>query len=140
MRVRIRGRLRVAGLVVALIGVGGCASYTAPKSDVVSWDALRDSRFLEGASQQTGEFTGTLLSLPCDLKRGPNSRIQCEEGTRRPALLIPGDTTLHPLLATEASVRDKLISPALVGKRVLVDGILFPELKAILVSGIQLAQ
>jgi hypothetical protein len=136
MRATSKGR--VVGLLL-LIGAGGCASSDLPKSAAIPMDALTDSRDLEGASQQSGDYVGTLVLLPCSLQKGADNRMHCVAGTRRPALMIAGDSVVHPLKAAEPAVESKLTAPQLVGKKVLVNGTLFVELKVIFVNDIHLA-
>jgi len=104
----------------------------------VPWDALKDSQDLIGASQQTGDYTGKLVLLPCTLMRGETGKMQCDQSGHRPGLMVDGDPVVHPLIAGDAAIRQKLQSPQLQGKRVRVTGILYPDIKAIFVGDITL--
>jgi hypothetical protein len=132
--IRPRGMTVLAALSL-LLGVG-CGS-SVPKTAAVPWDALTDSQDLVGASQQTSDYVGTLVLLPCTPMRGEKG-MQCDPSGRRPGLMIPGDNVVHVLVAGDTTVRQKLESPKYQGKQVLVTGILHPTLKAIVVGNIDL--
>jgi hypothetical protein len=138
--IRLRGT-RMLPTLGLLVLVTSCASSelksaALPKSAIVPWDALTDSDYLQGASEQSGDYVGKLVSLPCTPVRAETGTIQCDASGRRPGLVIPGDATVHVLVSGDPAVRQKLDSPQLQGKQVLVTGIRFASLKAIVVSGV----
>jgi len=134
---RVRAAAIGNALSLAVLAMG-CGSSSGPKSAAVPWDALHDSSFLIGSSQQTGDYVGRLVSLPCTLQKSDADKMQCDASGRRPALVVTNDSVVHPLLANELSIRQKLESPQYQGKQVRVTGILYPDLKAIFVGDITL--
>jgi hypothetical protein len=132
MGARTLYRLRMV-MVLAVSLTSACAKM--PQTAAVPWDALTDSGDMAGASQETGTFTGTLVLLPCTLTKR-QAQLECDASGRRPGMLVSNDTTVHPLLVSNAAMRQKLEALAQSGQRVRVDGILYPSLKAIFVNDV----
>jgi len=135
MRHRHRGPATAFLLTMLLASLAGCGANVAAAPDAGTVDALTDSEYLEGVSQQTGEYLGTLVVLPCSVKGGAAGPA-CDGSGRRFGLLIDGDTTVHRLVAGDAPARAQLDGGTFIGRRVRVRGVFYPTLDLIRVSEI----
>ena len=135
MRQGRRGIRITLPLAILLAGLAGCGTSVVQSPDAGSWDALTDSEDLQGVSQQSGEYFGTLVQLPCTLKGGSGTPA-CDGSVRRFGLHVDGDANIHPLIAGDAKVRAQLEAGTFTGKHVRVLGVFYPSLDAIRVREI----
>jgi hypothetical protein len=98
---------------------------------------LRTATFFSGGLARTGTFPGKLVCLSCDVNPSTAAKTQCEKSGHRHALAIDGDPLLHPLLVTDETILARVNSNELHGSDVIVTGVYYPAVGAILVSGVE---
>lgn len=136
MRQRLRGPMTAIWMCSALVCSAGCGANVTAVPNPGTVDALTDSQYLEGVSQQTGEYIGTLVVLPCAVSAAGQVPA-CDGGARRYGLLIDGDVKVHQLVAGGAAVRAVLDRGTYTGKHVRVLGVFYPTLDIIRVGEIE---
>jgi len=128
---------RVVLACVFALALGGRAWGQAQRlTTELGADSSPMTKFYTGPMVNIGEFPGTLVRLSCD----PNGTAYDAPARDRPgqyyALMVQGDTVLHPLLPGTPEVKQELNSVGLHGTDVAVQGKYYPSTGAILVSRI----
>ena len=109
----------LAGLTLT----AACGAKTA-STPAVPPDALADARFYSGTLGNEGVFVGKLIR---------------EKDGHKFALVIAGDSEIHPLLPGDATVMAQLKAMPH-GASVSVNGKLFPDLGVIVAGGVTAKQ
>lgn len=95
------------------------------------------TRYYLGKTVTAGSFPGRLVCLRCDTMPTPENVTFCEKNGHRHALVMEGDTMIHPLLFDNEELFKRVGSRDWYRKKVTVSGKYYPDTGFILVSDIQ---
>jgi hypothetical protein len=74
----------------------------------------------DGTNAQPERFEGKVVCVPPDSKQKPASASACRDDTQVLALAITESDVIHPIVAADDKLRDKLVNQ--VGEKVVIEG------------------
>src|SRR5262249_57805143 len=113
------GGMILAAIIVLTIGGRAGADEQPPSAPGVS-STFSMARFYTAPLLGVGEFPGRIVRLSCDSNGTPDGVTRCSNSGH--ALVVDGDTLLHPLLPGTPEVREELNSSQLQETEVKVRG------------------
>lgn len=95
------------------------------------------TRYYLGRTVTVGPFSGRLVCLRCDTMPTPENIEFCEKNGHRHALVMEGETMIHPLLFETEKLFEQVGAHNWYRKKVEVSGKYYSDTGFILVSGIR---